>query len=305
MPEWENYYEALEIPQEATLEEVRRAYRAKAMALHPDRLQGVADEVRNLAEEKLKQVNRANEVLSDPDKKRKYDEEWLRRFSPPRPEVDPGYVRFDDVTPRQRRTGSFVIRNAGGPFANIRVSNPESWVTVTGYRSLTGEDELPLRVDLEAAGREWGRSYDETITVGLDDQETQVRVRLRTKSSPTVVASIESRRRARKRTLRLPFFGRMTPPSRPEYPSADRGLEIHVLDGAAVGMRWGGVVGGVGLMGATVVLVVASGYGGFVTIILAPSLGMLFGVFGAVLGAVAGGVVGALGGIVYGARKGS
>jgi uncharacterized protein YjbI with pentapeptide repeats len=70
-----NYYEILGVSLTATAEEIKEAYRNKAKELHPDKLIGVNETVRKLAEEQLKELNHAYEILSDADKKREYDAE--------------------------------------------------------------------------------------------------------------------------------------------------------------------------------------------------------------------------------------
>ncbi len=85
------------------------------------------------------------------------------------------------MAPGELRTASFVVRNDGGPYSSIRIGNPDSWVSIAGYESLTDNDELPLRVRVEAVGDQWGKSYRESIAVGLDEQEIQVVVELRTR----------------------------------------------------------------------------------------------------------------------------
>ena len=62
-----DYYEVLGIGRDASAEQIKRAYRKKAMQVHPD-VTSDPD-----AEEKFKQVNEAYEVLSDPQKKSIYD----------------------------------------------------------------------------------------------------------------------------------------------------------------------------------------------------------------------------------------
>lgn len=62
------FYEILEISENATETEIKKAYRKKAMEFHPDRNPGNAE-----AEAKFKKINEAYSTLSDPQKKANYD----------------------------------------------------------------------------------------------------------------------------------------------------------------------------------------------------------------------------------------
>jgi hypothetical protein len=181
---WEDYYQTLGVDSEANPQEIRHAYRALVMDYHPDRQTGATAAVLYLAEEKLKEINRAYEVLGDPQNRQRYHAEWLRRGSPPKPLADPAHLLFGNVVPGEVQTGSFTIRNQGGSYTRLWFSNPGSWVRVTDYASLSDNDELPLRVEVEAEGREWGKSYYEAITVRLDNVETTVQIELRTRPAP-------------------------------------------------------------------------------------------------------------------------
>ncbi|MCW3490529.1 J domain-containing protein [Dethiobacter alkaliphilus] len=67
---FQDYYEVLGIPRDAGEKDIKAAYRKLARKYHPDLHSG--DE-KAAAEEKFKQINEAHEVLSDPEKRAKYD----------------------------------------------------------------------------------------------------------------------------------------------------------------------------------------------------------------------------------------
>ena len=69
MADKRDYYEVLEVPKTATAEEIKKAYRKKAIQYHPDKNPGDKE-----AEEKFKEAAEAYEVLSDPQKRQRYDQ---------------------------------------------------------------------------------------------------------------------------------------------------------------------------------------------------------------------------------------
>jgi len=83
--EYKDYYKILGLNKNASAEEIKKAYRRLAKQYHPD-----ANPGNKAAQERFKEINEANEVLSDPEKRRKYDQlgasyhQWQRMGGDPR-----------------------------------------------------------------------------------------------------------------------------------------------------------------------------------------------------------------------------
>ena len=72
--EYKDYYKILGIDKKATQDDIKKAYRKLAVKFHPDKNPGDKK-----SEEKFKEINEANDVLGDPEKRKKYDnlgENW-------------------------------------------------------------------------------------------------------------------------------------------------------------------------------------------------------------------------------------
>ena len=163
-----DYYEVLGVPRTANPDDIKRAYRQLARKHHPD-LQPAAE--RSRAAERFKEINEAYEVLSDPDKRGKYDalgSNWKSGmdFTPSGREA--GYSRaaeWDDLGDMSDFFASLFGRGAGRTTGRgVRVAMPGSDI----------EAEMPVGLDeiLNGARRRItlnGRSLEVDIPRGARD----------------------------------------------------------------------------------------------------------------------------------------
>ena len=158
--QYKDYYEILGVPRGAGDAEVKKAFRKLAREYHPD----VAKDKKK-AEEKFKEINEAYEVLSDPEKRKKYDQlgaNWKSgaEFRPP-----PGWENFGGgQTFRGRGQGGedFEFQFGGTGFSDFF----EQLFGSTGGRR-GGFGRYSNFEDTEMAER--GRDVEGDIMVTLDE----------------------------------------------------------------------------------------------------------------------------------------
>lgn len=98
-----DYYEVLGVNRNASEDDIKKAYRKLAAKWHPDRWVNATAEEKKTAEEKIKEINEANSVLSDAEKRRNYD---MFGSAEPQPggfgdDFDP-FSGFNPFGPRKR-----------------------------------------------------------------------------------------------------------------------------------------------------------------------------------------------------------
>jgi curved DNA-binding protein len=169
-----DYYEVLGVPRSATPQEIKKVYRQLARKHHPD-LQPAAE--RAQAAERFKEINEAYEVLSDPDKRAKYDAlgaNWKggMDFTPPPGAAGRSAEGFsaEDLGDFSDFFASIFGRPAGraggrAGRGNVRVTMPGADI----------EAELPVTLDdLLRGGKRRiqlaeGRAVDVEIPIGVRD----------------------------------------------------------------------------------------------------------------------------------------
>ncbi|MEO5572559.1 MAG: J domain-containing protein [Bacteroidia bacterium] len=99
--EYKDYYKILGVTKNASADEIKKAYRKLAVKYHPDK-----NPNNKQAEEKFKEINEANEVLGDPEKRKKYEtlgENWK---SYERTGANPDSFDWSQYRQQQQRRGS-------------------------------------------------------------------------------------------------------------------------------------------------------------------------------------------------------
>src|SRR6185369_4846541 len=174
-----DYYEVLGVPRTATADEIKRAYCQLARKHHPD-LQPAAERTR--AAERFKEINEAYEVLSDADKRARYDAVGSgyksgTDFTPPpgsewRTSTTAGPTEWEDAADFSDFFASLFGRPAGRGGRTRRGGRDGVQVTIPGSDV---EAELPVTLqDVLHGGRrritlEGGRNLEVDIPTGVRD----------------------------------------------------------------------------------------------------------------------------------------
>lgn len=156
-----DYYSILGISKTASADEIKKAYRKLARKYHPD-----INPNNEEAKRKFQQINEANEVLSDPDKRKKYDEygeNWkhAEEYEKARQQQSQqgGFADFGGFG-----TGSYSFSGDGGEFSDFFESlfGNRGHNTSGRSRGMRGQD---YTAELHLSLRDASQTHKQTLTV--------------------------------------------------------------------------------------------------------------------------------------------
>ncbi len=131
-----DYYEVLGVTKSATADEIKQAYRRQALKFHPDKNPGDKS-----AEEKFKEATEAFQILTDPQKRQKYDQFGHQAFGPQGPQVD--YSNLEDIF-----SEIFGGRGAGGTDSIFDIFFGQGARRGAGGRRRGGRDGADLQLEI-------------------------------------------------------------------------------------------------------------------------------------------------------------
>ncbi|SFN04145.1 curved DNA-binding protein [Formivibrio citricus] len=172
--QFKDYYQTLGVPRSATLEEIKKAFRKLARKYHPD----VSKEAN--AEERMRDLNEAYAVLSDPEKRAAYDQlgsgyQPGQEFRPP-PGWDSGFeFSSRGFSPNEAANFSDFFAELFGRMG----AGSGGFRTQSGHFQMRGEDHH-ARVMLDLEDTFTGATRQ--ITLRVPKQDNQGRIQLATRT---------------------------------------------------------------------------------------------------------------------------
>jgi curved DNA-binding protein CbpA len=150
-----NYYEILQISENASKEVIKCAYIALAKKYHPD-LQ--SQENKSISEEKMKLINLAYETLIDDDKRKDYDDKYFNRDNPYQTSAENknwnniySYVRTRKVNFRSKLIMLIVFFLAGLLIFKVYTANSYAWNFYYTAKL--------IREEVTQCSSQWGDAY--------------------------------------------------------------------------------------------------------------------------------------------------
>ncbi len=113
MPPENDYYAVLGVPRDGDADLIRKAFRERVRACHPDRVANLDEDLRKLAEEKMVELNAAYAVLRNPARRAAYDDRSAKQHLPEAVRSPTGTRGATDQPPVETRPGQPMVDPAG------------------------------------------------------------------------------------------------------------------------------------------------------------------------------------------------
>lgn len=159
MAEKRDYYEVLGIQKGASEDDIKQAYRKAALKWHPDRWVSGTDAEKKTAEEKFKEASEAYSVLSDPQKRAKYDQFGFAGVDGAAgPDFSQGFGNLNDIL-ENLFGGRFSFGGGGFDFGNFGFGGGSQR---QGARTMRGRD---IRTRVKLTLEEIQNGCDKEVTI--------------------------------------------------------------------------------------------------------------------------------------------
>ena len=164
-PAKKDYYEVLGVKREATIDEIKKAYRKLAVQFHPDKNPGNIE-----AEEKFKQISEAYEVLSDAQKRQQYDQFGHQAFAPGGG-AGAGYGGFAGGIDLEEALRTFMgAFGGGGSIFDDFFGGGGGRATGTAHDASTRGSDLRFDLEIDFEEAVFGSHRDITIPIMTECQ---------------------------------------------------------------------------------------------------------------------------------------
>ncbi|MCB0080758.1 MAG: J domain-containing protein, partial [Caldilineaceae bacterium] len=168
-----NYHSILEVPKDASKEQIRARYKQLVRIFHPDRYSDPKD--KEFVEERMREINEAYNALVNPMRAP------LREGNEALPQpvvLPPNGLDFGKLPWGADQTLTFHVGNVGGDVRRFKLgySEENSWFRVTEGSRVHPNKQFPLRfgVAVDTHALEPGKNYHGWIDINMDEVTTRI-----------------------------------------------------------------------------------------------------------------------------------